>query len=80
MPFGYPNIKRPLRERFHHISHGTARRHGRSNSHDPFILFGQLNKGMSENILIKLGLIQFMNNDTFSCFLIEQPRSMPFRC
>ena len=79
MSFGNPDIKRPLRKRLHHISHGTTRRHRRSDPHDPFVLFGQLDKGMPENILIKLRFVQFMDNDPFSGLLIEQARGMPFR-
>ena len=79
MPFGNPDVERPLRERFHHIGHGTTSRHGRGNSHDPFVLFGQFDKGMPENILVKLRFVQLVDNNPFSSFLVEQARGMPFR-
>ena len=79
MSFGNTDIKSPVGELFHQVCHGTTGRHGRCDTYDPFIFFSQFYQCMTEDILIELRLIQLMDDDTLTCFLVETARSMPFR-
>ena len=78
MSFGNTDIKSPVGELFHQVCHGTTGRHGRCDTYDPFILFSQFYQCMTEDILIELGLVQLVDDDTLTCFLVETARSVPF--
>ena len=60
------------------MDHRAACRHGGSDTHDPFVLFGQFHQCMPEDILIELRLVEVVHDDALAGFLVELAGCVPF--
>ena len=77
MPFGDTYIEGPFWHDIHHDVHRTARRHCRCDTYYLWILLCQLQKGMTEHILIFLRFVGVFVDNTFTRLRIELPWCMP---
>ena len=78
MSLGNAYVKGAIRHTIHQHVHGATARHGRGDSHDPFVLFRQFYQRMPEYILKQGRHPVRIGYNTFSCYRIELTRGMPY--
>ena len=76
--FGDADVEGPIRHGLHHELQGASSRHGRRDAHDALVLFGELDDGVAEDVLVLRRLGRFGRDlDDLAGVLVEQAGRMP---